>query len=128
MVGGHVVGHKIEDQPDAALGEHFAGCREPRGTAEALVNDVTAHAIGRADIVLCRKVGKGPAEILQQALVPHGDFNPGRAPLPDAHQPHGVEPVGGNRIPLLLRNRGEVHRPSGISGPSSRSQTQVLIS
>ena len=111
MVGGHVVGHEIEDQPQASLREHFAGSREPRGTAEVLVDDVAAHAIGRADIVLCRKVGKGPAEILQEALVPHGDFNPGRAPLPDAHEPHGVEAKGGNRIPLLGRHRGEIHRP-----------------
>ena len=87
------------------------GYRQPLRTTEVFVNDVAAHAVGRADIVLRRKVGEGSPEILKEPLVPHGDLDPGRAPLPDAHEPDGVKAMGGDGIPLLLRNRGEVHGP-----------------
>ena len=51
VVRRHVVGHKIEDEPHAALAEHAScGCKSRRA-AEVFINDVAAHAVGRADIV-----------------------------------------------------------------------------
>ena len=111
VVRSDVVGHEIEDEPHAALCERFPGCCEPLRTAEVPIDDVAAHAVGRADIVLRREVGKGAAEVLEEPLVSHGDLDPGGAPLPDAHEPDGVKAVSGDGIPLLRRNRGEIHRP-----------------
>ena len=75
------------------------------------VDDVAAHAVGRADIVLRRKVGEGPPEILKEPLVSHGDANPHGAPFPNTHEPDGVEALIGDRIPLLVRDRGEIQAP-----------------
>ena len=50
-----MVRHKIEDETQAALGEHLPGGCEPLRTAEMCIDDVAAHAVGRADIVLPRE-------------------------------------------------------------------------
>ena len=89
---------------------------EPLRPAEVFIDDVAAHAVGRADIVLRRKVGEGSPEILEEPLVAHGDLDPGGAPLPDAHEPDGVKATGGDVIPLLRRHRGEVHGPLVFPG------------
>ena len=57
VVGGHVVRHKIEEEPEATICESCTGCAKARGATKMLVDNVAAHAVGRADIVLCRKVG-----------------------------------------------------------------------
>ena len=111
VVRSDMVRHKIQDETNAALCEGFTGCCEPLWTAEMCIDGVAPHAVGRADIVLRRKVGKGSTEILEEPLVPHGDFNSGGASLPDAHEPQGVKAMRGDGIPLLRRNRGEIHRP-----------------
>ena len=76
-----------------------------------VINNVATHAIGRADIVLRRKIGECFFEISKEALVPHGDLNAGRATLPDSHQPNGVNTVGSDCLPLLFRNRIQVCGP-----------------
>ena len=46
MVRRDVVGHKVEDQPQAAFAEHAACGGKPLRTAEVFVDDVAAHAVG----------------------------------------------------------------------------------
>ena len=111
MVWRHVVRDKIEDEAQPALTEHGSRGGESLRPAEVIVNDVAAHTVGRADIVLRHKVGEGSPEILEEPLVSHGDFDAGRAALPDPHEPHGVEATGGDLIPLLRRHRGKIHGP-----------------
>ena len=111
IVRRHVVGNEVEDQAQSALSEMAPRGGESLRPAEVFVNDVAAHAVGRADIVLRRKVGEGPPEILEEPLVSHGDANPRRAPFPDTHEPDGVEALIGDGIPLLLRDRGEIQAP-----------------
>ena len=86
-----MVGHKIEDESQAALSELLTRRGEPRGTPEVLVHHVAAHAIRRADIVRRRKVWQGAAEVLKEPLVSHGNLDSSRASLPDAHEPHRVK-------------------------------------
>ena len=52
VIGRDVVGHVVQDQPDAAGGQRRAGRGQPRRAAEALVGHVAVHAVGRADDVL----------------------------------------------------------------------------
>jgi hypothetical protein len=107
----HMVGDKVEDEPQSAFTEHAScGCKAFR-TAEMFVDYVVTHAVWRADIVLRRKVREGSSEILKEPLVSRRDLDPGGAPLPDSHEPHSVESIRGDGIPLLLRYRGETHRP-----------------
>ena len=109
VVRRHVVGNEVENQPQAALTEVAPRGGESHRSAEMFVDDVAAYAVGRADVVLRREVGKGPLEIPKKPFVSHGDVNPCRAPLPDAHEPDGVEALRGDRIPLLFRDCGEIH-------------------
>ena len=111
MVRRDVVRDEIEDQAQPALREHGPRGGKSLRPAELFIDDVAAHAVGRADIVLRRKVGKGSPEILKEPLVAHGDRDSGGAALPDAHEPHGIEAAGGDRVPLLLRHRGRDRRP-----------------
>ena len=73
MVGGDVVGHVVEDHAQAPGGELLACRRQRRGTAEALVHDVVAHAVGRADHVLGAQVREGGAVGRVQGRVLQGD-------------------------------------------------------
>ncbi len=115
MIRRDVVGHKVEDEPQAAFTELLRAAASPCGPPRWFIDDVAPHAIGRADIVLRRKVRQGALEIFEEPRVVHGDRDPGRAALPHAHEPDGVKAEGGNLIPLLGRHRGEIHRLSGIS-------------
>jgi hypothetical protein len=53
---------------------------------------IAPHTAGRADMVLCRKVRKGFAQVLEVPLVSHGDPDPGRTSFADAHEPQGATP------------------------------------
>ena len=110
MVRRHVVGNEIEDQPHAPLGQLRLAAGEPVRSAQMLIHDVAAHAIGRADIVLRGEVRKGPPEILEQSLVPHGDRDPGRAPLPHAHEPDRVKAVSSQWHPIPAPEPWQSHR------------------
>ena len=127
VVGRDVVRHEVEDQPDPALGERRARRREARRPAQVGVDRVAADAVRRADDVLGAEVGQRAPEALDEPLVLERDRDPGRAALPDAHQPDRVEAELRDRVPLGLG-----HAARSIAVPSRRlsssSQTQVLIS
>src|SRR5208337_4015272 len=94
-----------------ALTEHASRGGEPPRPAEVIINDVAAHTIGRADVVLRHKVREGSPEILEERLVSHGDLDAGGAALAAPHEPHGVEATGGDLSPRLRRHRGKIHGP-----------------
>ena len=119
MVGGDVVGHVVEDHAQAPGGELLACRRQRRGTAEALVHDVVAHAVGRADHVLRAQVREGGAVGRVQGRIVQGDPQAGRAALPDAHQPHGVDRQRRERIPLGGGHLVERERRSRARGPGA---------
>ena len=100
VVGRDVVGHEVEDQPELAVGERGAGPGQGLGAAEAIVDHVVAHAVRRADHVLVAKVGQGARDRPRRAGDRRGRSQAGRAALPDAHQPHGVDGQRGERVPL----------------------------
>ena len=115
MVGGDVVGHVVEDHAQAPGGELLARRRQRRGTAEALVHDVVAHAVGRADHVLGAQVREGGAVGRVQGRVLQGDPQACRAALPDAHQPDGVDGQRRERIPLGGGHLVERERPPALA-------------
>ena len=57
IVWRNVIGYEVEDQAQAALSELTPRGGQALRSAEMFVNDVPAHAVRRADIVLRRKVG-----------------------------------------------------------------------
>ena len=59
MVQGDVVRDEVEDQPQPVPGERLARGGERVRAAEAVVHDVVADAVGRADDVGRRDVGQG---------------------------------------------------------------------
>ena len=61
VVRRHVVGNEVEDQPQSALAEHASRGGKSLRPAEMFVNDVAAHAVGRADIVLRAQSRGGPS-------------------------------------------------------------------
>ena len=128
MVRRDVVGNEIEDQPQSAFAERGTRGGKSLRPAEMFVDDVAAHAVGRADIVLRDKVGERSPEIFEEPLVAHGDRDAGGAPLPDAHEPHGIKARGGDAIPLLRRAPWPGSPACWYFRLSSPSQTQVLIS
>ena len=69
MVRGDVVRDEVEDQPQPVPGERLARGGEPVRPAEAVVHDVVADAVGRADDVGRRDVGQGTLEALEQSRV-----------------------------------------------------------
>jgi hypothetical protein len=64
-----MVGDKVEDQPQPAFTEHASCDGEPLRPAEVFIDDVAPQAVGRADIVLRRKVWEGPPKILEEPPV-----------------------------------------------------------
>src|SRR5262245_24563512 len=100
MVRRHVIGDKIENQSDPSLRQLLPSYGKPVGTAQLFVDHVAAHTVSRSHIILGTKIGQSPLEILNQAIVPIGDRNTGGATLPNPHQPHSIETVGGERVPV----------------------------
>lgn len=82
-----------------------AGGRETGGTAQVLVHDVAANAIGRSDIVAKLEIRQRSPEVLEQTLVRIGDGSPCGASFPHPHQPNGIAAERGDGIPLSRRNR-----------------------
>lgn len=111
MVRRHVVWYEIEDQAQPALMKHGSGDGESLRPTEVVINDIAAHAVRGADVILRRKVRQGSPEVFKKPLVLHGDFDSSGTALPDAHQPNGVKAKGCDPIPLIGRHRGKVHGP-----------------
>ena len=122
MVGRDMVGNEVEDQPEPVPGERLAGDRQPLGAAEASVRDVVADAVRRADDVGRREVGQGTPEALEERRVLESDGDPRRAPLPHTHQPDGIEPERGDRLPLGVRDASEIDRSCPPAGSAHRAR------
>ncbi len=113
VVRSHVVGHVVKDQAQAAGGELAASRGQPIRPAEALVDHIVAHAVGRADHVLWAQVGERGMERRVKARVGQSDPQTLGTAFPHPHQPHGVHGQGGQRIPLRRRHLAELERPPG---------------
>ena len=108
-------------------GQLLPGNGQSLRSTEMLGDEILANTIRRSHIVRLLKVRQRSLEILQQAGIPVGDRYAGRASLPDPHQPHRIEAVSGDGIPLCGRYRAQVDIRARLRASSS-SQTQVLIS
>ena len=127
MVGRNVIRHEVEDQLQATLRQLPAGRSEPLRTAELGRDLVVADAVRRTDHVRGCEIRQCAFEALHERIVSQRDLDPGRAALPDAHQPDRVKTERRDRVPLLPWHFAETElRASG--GPNSASQTHVSIS
>ena len=125
MVGCDVVGHIVQEQPDAAGGQLGARLGEGPGAAERVVDDIPAYAVRRSDHVVTLYVGQGIPERGLQPRVRVGQLKAGRASFPHAHQPHRVHAGRGERVPVRVGYLGEGQR---AARDKSASQIAVLIS
>ena len=115
MIGRHVVGDVVEDQPQPPVGQLRPGRRQGVGAAEALVHDVVAHAVGGADHVLRAEIRKrGPVGRLQPGIGQR-DLETGGAPAPDAHQPDRVDRQGRQGVPLGVGHFTELERALALA-------------
>ncbi len=110
VVGRHVVRHEVEDQTEPVGGQGRPGGSQSCWSAQVVVDDVIPDAVRRSDDVVARPARQRRVEVGQQAAVRHRDADAGRAALPDAHQPHGIEAQRGDVRPLAVRNRLEGDR------------------
>src|SRR4029077_15360866 len=76
--------------------------------AEMLVYDVSSDAVRRANVVLRLKIWECLTKALEEAFIPIGDRESQRAPIPNTHQPHGIEAVSGYDIPFGSWDTGEI--------------------
>ena len=113
MIGGHVVGHEVDEQAHATLGERGAGGGEAAPAAEARVDLVAADAVGRADHVGVGEVGQRGVERRHLLGRVERQLHAGRAALPHAHQPHGVDAGRRHLVPLGGGDVGERRRDAG---------------
>ena len=79
--------------------------------AELCRNLVVADAVRRTDHVRGGEIRQRVTEALHERMVLQRDLDPGRAALPDAHQPDRVETERRDRVPLLCRHAGEIDVP-----------------
>ena len=128
VVGRDVVRHEVEDQRDAPIGQRRPSDGESGIAAEVLVDDVVADAVRRPDDVGVGAVGQRLALGRRHVRVLAGDRRTGRAALPHAHQPHGVDAGAGDVVPHLVGHVGQRHRHGRAPSARSASHTHVLIS
>jgi hypothetical protein len=70
-----------------------------------LVDNIVAHTIRRSNVVINGKVRQGSPKIVKETLVSVRDRNACRTSFPNPHQPHSIEAVCGDSIPLDGGNR-----------------------
>jgi hypothetical protein len=95
-----MVGHEIQDQMHASPGEFSSGYGETARTTQVLINHVTSHAIRRTYVIAQTKISQSSAKILQQDVVSIRNGSAGRTTLPDSHEPHSIEAMFSDSIPL----------------------------
>ena len=120
MVGRDVVGHIVQEQPDATGGQLGARFGEGPGAAERVVDDVPAYAVRRSDHVVTPYVGQSIPERDLQPRVRVGQLKAGRASFPHAHQPHRVGAGWCDIVPGGGGHVGQRHLPPG--GPRQVAQ------
>ena len=113
VVGSHVVGHEVDEQAHPTLGERGAGDGKAAPAAEARVDLVAADAVGRADHVGVVEIGQGGVERRHLLGRFERQLHAGRAALPHAHQPHGVDARRRHPVPLGGGDVGERRRDAG---------------
>ena len=116
VVGRDVVGHVVEDQPEPARGERAArrGERRP-ARRSARRRRSRARSTATRSRRSSREVGQRGAVAARRARVGPRDREAGRAALPDAHQPHGVDGQRGERVPLRVGDLGERERTAAVA-------------
>ena len=110
-----VVGHEIEHQLDAALGEAGAEARERRRPAQIFIDLVIGDGEARSRDIGLGKIGQGRLAFgapRGRALARHRPAL--RADLPDAQQPDPVEAVARETIEDVLPDIGEGDLLPGI--------------
>ena len=129
VVRGDMVGHVVQDEPHPAIGQCGAGRGQARRAAEGGVDDIAPHAVRRADDVGGLQIRQRGAEISPERRVVVRDGESGRAALPDAHQPDGVDarrrdgrPIGGGQI-----GQASAGRPARRDRSSSHDRGVDLI-
>ena len=116
MVGRHVVGDEIEDEPQPALGQASAQTGERLVPAEVDVYVIVAHREARPANVGVPKVRQNAVIFRQPLGIRRGHVTRGLAGLPDAQEPDQVESVAGELIQLGIGDVVERRRPAERGG------------
>ena len=95
MVRRYVIRDKIEDELEPPTGEFSPGNSQAFPASQVFIDRILSHTIGRTHVVFRPKIGKGPPEIFQKALVLIGNSGARGTPFPNAHEPYGISTEGG---------------------------------
>jgi hypothetical protein len=114
MVRRDVVRDVVEHEPQAAAGELLPGGLEAGRAAEAPVDRVAAHGVGRPDDVGVGHVRQRRAHPVHPLVA--GDRGGGGAALPYAHQPDRVDARRQDGVPDGRGHVGERDRPPEVAG------------
>ena len=127
VIGRDVVGHEVDEQAHATLGQRGSGGGEAAPAAEACVDLVAADAVGRADHVGVVEVGEGGVE--RRHLV--GDSSASCTPAGlRSHTPisHTASTPGGVTRSHSADGTSASVAPTPARSPTSWSQAAVLSS
>ena len=113
VVGGDVVGHEVEDEPHAALGELGPSDCESLVAAEMRIDLVASHAVRGPDDVCVDEAGQCALGVATHCGIRRGDAGTFGAALPDAHQPHGVDARSSDVVPHRVGYVGQRDGPTG---------------
>ena len=98
------------------VGQRLAGGGQTGPPAEAGVDLVAADAVGRPDDVLVGEVGQRGVERRHLLRRVEGELHAGRAALPHAHQPHGIDATRRHKVPF---GGGYVGQRGGRAGAAT---------
>ena len=117
VVGRDVVGDEVEDQADASRRQRLAGARRGRPHRRDARRRGSC-GCNRPNPTTSSSVRSGKRLALRRRhrRVGAGDRRAGRAALPHAHQPHGVDTAAGDVVPHVVGDVAEGDRPAGPRG------------
>jgi len=114
MIDGRVIRHEVEHQPEATLPQAPAQLGQRLVASQAGIDGVAGDREPGAGDVVVGQVGQGVQEFPAPLRVGARHLPPGRAGLPDAQQPHPVEPQVGHPVERAVGDVGQGGRaPEG---------------
>ncbi len=116
MIGGNVVGHEIQQQLHAPLGQFLPRCGQCPRAAQVAIHNILTNAVRRSHIVGALIVRQRPSEVHDKALIPICDCDSGGTALPDTHQPYRIKAVRCDGVPICGRYRTQVSSLSRLAG------------
>ena len=112
VIAGEMIGDEIKHQAQVERAQPLAQCRELLVAAKQRVDGVVSDRVRRADDVVGPNVRQRAPVLAEEGGLGARNRPGGGAALPDAHQPHAVEPELSKPLEFRLGDSAERDRPA----------------